>query len=71
MAARKVNLELDEALVRRVRQIAIGAVGMSDAEVIEDALAVYLTEKTNCQVDIENAAVRGSSAGIGRDQSDP
>jgi hypothetical protein len=42
MATRKVNLLLDEQLVRRARQQAIGAVGKSDAEVIEDALTVYL-----------------------------
>ncbi len=45
MADRKVNLQLDEDLVRRARQQAIGAVGKSDAEVIEDALTVYLAER--------------------------
>jgi hypothetical protein len=45
MAARKVIMQLDEDLVRRVRQNAIGAIGMSDAEVIEDALAAYLSDR--------------------------
>jgi hypothetical protein len=45
MASRKVNLQLDEEFVRRVRQQAIGAVGKSDAEVIEDALTVYLGDR--------------------------
>lgn len=42
MAARKVNLPLDEDLVRRARQQDQAAAGKSDTEVVEDALAVYL-----------------------------
>jgi hypothetical protein len=45
VATRKINLPLDEELVRRARQQAIGAVGKSDAEVIEDALAIYLGDR--------------------------
>jgi ribbon-helix-helix CopG family protein len=45
MATRKINLQLDDELVRRVRQQAIAAVGKSDAEVIEDALTVYLGDR--------------------------
>jgi len=42
MATRKVNLLLDEELIRRTRQQDRGGTGKSDVEVIEDALAVYL-----------------------------
>jgi hypothetical protein len=45
VTTRKINLPLDEDLVRRARQQAIGAVGKSDAEVIEDALAIYLGDR--------------------------
>jgi hypothetical protein len=45
MATRKLNLQLDEELVRRVRQQAVGAVGKSDAEVVEDALDAYLGDR--------------------------
>lgn len=41
MATRKVNLMLDEELVRRARQ-QDACVGKSDVQVVEDALAVYL-----------------------------
>lgn len=42
MATRKVNLPLDEDLVRSARQQDQAAAGKSDSEVIEDALVVYL-----------------------------
>jgi hypothetical protein len=42
MAARKVNLTLDEGLVRRVRQQDIAEADKSDRQVVEDALAVFL-----------------------------
>ncbi len=45
VATRKINLPLDVELVRRARQQAVGAVGKSDAEVIEDALAIYLGDR--------------------------
>jgi hypothetical protein len=41
MATRKVNLMLDEELVRRARQ-QDACVGKSDVQVVEDALAVDL-----------------------------
>ena len=41
MTTRKVNLMLDEELVRRARQ-QDASVGKSDVQVVEDALAVYL-----------------------------
>ena len=42
MATRKVNLMLDEELIRRARQQDTGALGKSDVQVVEGALAVYL-----------------------------
>jgi hypothetical protein len=42
MAARKVNLMLDEELVRRARLKDADALGKSDLEVVEDALTLYL-----------------------------
>jgi hypothetical protein len=42
MATRKVNLTLDEDLVRRARRQDIGEAGKSDVQVVEDALAVFL-----------------------------
>lgn len=42
MATRKINLMLDEELVRRTRQQDNGEAGKSDVEVVEDALAVFL-----------------------------
>lgn len=41
MATRKVNLMLDEELIRRARQ-QDACVGKSDVQVVEDALTVYL-----------------------------
>ena len=42
MATRKVNLMLDEELVRRARLKDADALGKSDLEVVEDALTFYL-----------------------------
>jgi hypothetical protein len=42
MATRKINLMLDEELVRRARRQDTGEAGKSDVEVVEDALAVFL-----------------------------
>lgn len=42
MATRKINLTLDEELVRRARQQDIGEASKSDVQVVEDALAVFL-----------------------------
>jgi hypothetical protein len=42
MATRKINLMLDEELIRRARQQDNGEAGKSDVEVVEDALAVFL-----------------------------
>ena len=42
MAARKINLMLDEELVSRARRQDIGEAGKSDVQVVEDALAVFL-----------------------------
>lgn len=41
MATRKINLPLDEELVRRARDQDVGQ-GKSDAQVVEDALSVLL-----------------------------
>jgi hypothetical protein len=46
VAPNKINLLVDEELVRRVRQQAIEAVGKSDAEIVEEALTAYLGERT-------------------------
>ena len=45
MATRRINLPLDEELIRRARQQDIAAPKKSDAQVVEDALAVYLGMK--------------------------
>jgi hypothetical protein len=42
MAARKVNLMLDEELIRRARRLDTDALGKSDLEVVQDALTFYL-----------------------------
>jgi hypothetical protein len=42
MATRKVNLMLDEELVRRARRQDVGEAHKSDVQVVEDALAVFL-----------------------------
>ena len=42
MTARKVNLMLDEDLVRRARLKDPDALGKSDLEVVQDALTFYL-----------------------------
>jgi len=42
MAARKINLTLDEELVRRAREQDTGEGSKSDAQVVEDALLVFL-----------------------------
>jgi len=42
MATRKINLMLDEDLIRLARRQDIGAAGKSDVQVVEDALAVFL-----------------------------
>jgi hypothetical protein len=42
MATRKINLTLDEELVRRARQQDTGEADKSDGQVVEDALAVFL-----------------------------
>jgi hypothetical protein len=42
VARGKINMSLDEELVRRVRQRASEAIGKSDAEIVEDALSAYL-----------------------------
>ena len=46
VARNKINLLVDEELVRRVRQQAMEAVGKSDAEIVEEALTAYLGERT-------------------------
>ena len=42
MATRKINLTLDEELVRQAREQDVGEGTKSDAQVVEDALSVYL-----------------------------
>jgi hypothetical protein len=42
MAARKINLTLDEEVVRRAREQDAGEGSKSDAQVVEDALLVFL-----------------------------
>jgi hypothetical protein len=42
MATRKINLPLDEELVRRARDHDLGQSSKSDAQVVEDALSVML-----------------------------
>jgi hypothetical protein len=42
MATRKINLPLDEELVRRAHDQDLGQDSKSDAQVVEDALSVFL-----------------------------
>ena len=42
MATRKINLTLDGELVRRAREQDLGESTKSDAQVVEDALSVFL-----------------------------
>jgi hypothetical protein len=42
MATRKINLPLDEELVRQARDQDVGQSSKSDAQVVEDALSVML-----------------------------
>ncbi len=42
MATRKINLMLDEELVRRARRQDTGEASKSDVQIVEDALAVFL-----------------------------
>jgi hypothetical protein len=42
MATRKINLPLDEELIQRARDLDAGQGGKSDAQVVEDALSVFL-----------------------------
>jgi len=42
MATRKINLTLDEELVQRAREQDVGEGAKSDAQVVEDALSVFL-----------------------------
>lgn len=57
MATRKVNLTLDEDLVRRARRQDIGEAGKSDVQVVEDALAVFLGLRA-----LDDARVQGTLA---------
>jgi hypothetical protein len=45
MSTHKISLPLDEELVRRARSRDVGRADKSDAQVIEDALAVYLGDR--------------------------
>lgn len=57
MATRKINLPLDEELVRRARQQDTSEAGKSDVQVIEDALAVFLGLRA-----LEDARAQGTLA---------
>ena len=55
MSAHKVSLPLDEELIRRARQQDTAPTGKSDAQVVEDALAVYLGDRA-----LDEARARGT-----------
>ena len=57
MAVRKVNLMLDADVVSRVRRQDIAEAGKNDAQVVEDALAVFLGLSA-----VDEARARGSLA---------
>jgi hypothetical protein len=57
MATRKINLTLDEELVRRARQQDTGEADKSDVQVVEDALAVFLGLRA-----LEDARAQGTLA---------
>ena len=62
MATRKINLTLDEELVRRARRQDTGEADKSDVQVVEDALAVYLGLRT-----LQDARAQGT---LGADEAD-
>jgi hypothetical protein len=45
MSTNKISLPLDEELIRRARDQDVGRADKSGAQVIEDALAVYLGDR--------------------------
>jgi hypothetical protein len=53
--APRVNLALDEELIRRIREQDQATTGKSDAELVESALAVHLALKT-----LDNARAQGT-----------
>lgn len=55
MVIRKINLTLDEEMVRRARQQDASEAGKSDVQVIEDALAIFLGLRA-----LEDARVQGT-----------
>jgi hypothetical protein len=57
MATRRISLPLDEELTRRARQQDVVAPEKSDAQVVEDALAVYLGMKA-----LDDARAQGTLA---------
>jgi hypothetical protein len=57
MATRRINLPLDEELIRRARQQDVAEREKSDAQVVEDALAVYLGMKA-----LDEARAQGTLA---------
>lgn len=63
MATRKVNPILDEELVERTRRKDVGEADKSDAEVVEDALAVDLGLRA-----LDDARVQGTLSADGADR---
>jgi hypothetical protein len=62
MAARKITVPLDEALVRRARLEDVSGAGKSDEQVVEDALMVFLGLSA-----LEDARAQGT---LGPDEAD-
>src|SRR5207245_2256871 len=62
MATRKVSLTVDEELIRRARRLDEDAAGKSDAQVVEDALTVYLALRA-----VDDARAQGA---LGAEEAD-
>jgi hypothetical protein len=69
MAVRKVNLMLDEELVRRARRHDADSLGKSDLEVVQDALTFYLglraLEEARAQGAVDAQEADGLAVGDG------
>jgi hypothetical protein len=63
MAARKINLTLDEELVQRAREQDAGEDAKSDAQVVEDALSVFLGLRA-----LDDARAQGTLASEAADE---
>jgi hypothetical protein len=65
---RTVTVQLDEDLVGRVRDRSGGGQAKDDAEIVEEALAVYLGVKALDQAQAERSLSEGEASQLGYDE---